>query len=129
MKRELCSCSHDIAQEFGLFHLRTIHVFHDDQLHPYHFTRSALLFAGDCTLRLQFCEWLRHQHAADELLVCGHTNGVLRVRVFSVSLKSPFDRVNPHAICEDGYQVHFSVYLWADIIRDIVVGLNLLPDR
>jgi hypothetical protein len=36
---------------------------------------------------------------------------------------------NPHAIRERGYQVHFSVSVWAGIVGYVVVGPYLLPDR
>jgi hypothetical protein len=36
-------------------------------------------------------------------------------------------RDNPHAICENGRQAHFSTSFWGDIIGD-VVGPYLLPD-
>jgi hypothetical protein len=38
-------------------------------------------------------------------------------------------RDNRHAIRERGYQVRFVVSVWAGIVRDIVVGRHLLPDR
>jgi hypothetical protein len=38
-------------------------------------------------------------------------------------------RDNPHAIRKRGYQVRFSVSVWAGISWDIVLGPYLLPDR
>lgn len=35
-------------------------------LHPCHDSPSAHLFPADRPLRIQFCRWLRHQHAANE---------------------------------------------------------------
>jgi hypothetical protein len=69
LEREPWRSSRDIARELGLSQLRVLEVLHADQLHPYHYSRSAHLFADDHPLRMQFCEWLRHQHAADELLL------------------------------------------------------------
>jgi hypothetical protein len=59
--------SHDIAQELGLSQPRVLEVLNDDQLHPYDYSRSAHLFPDNRPLWMQFCEWLRHQHAVDEL--------------------------------------------------------------
>jgi hypothetical protein len=82
---------------------------------------------------MQFCDWLRHQHATDELILhdilwtdeaCFTREGVFNV------LNSHFwAQDNPHVIRERGYQVRFSVSVWAGIVRNIVVGPYLLPDR
>jgi hypothetical protein len=77
---------------------------------------------------MQFCEWLRHQHAADELLWTDEAC-FTREGMFNVHNSHLRARDNPHAIRERGYQVRFSVSVWAGIVGDIVVGLYLLPDR
>jgi hypothetical protein len=82
---------------------------------------------------MQFCEWLRHQHAADELFL----HNILRTDeacfsregVFNVHNSHLWARDNPHAIRERVYQVRFSVSIWAGIVEVIVVGPYLLPDR
>jgi hypothetical protein len=80
---------------------------------------------------MQFCEWLRHQHAADKLFLHNITwtdkvsftcEGVLNVHNSHL-----WARDNPHAICKRGYQVCFSVSVLAGIVGDIVVGPYLLP--
>jgi hypothetical protein len=80
LEREPWRSSRDIAREFGLSQPKVLEVLHDCQLHPYHYSRSAHLFPDDRPLGIQFCEWLRHQHSADELflhnILC-----VLRMRV------------------------------------------------
>jgi hypothetical protein len=84
-ERKLWRSSRDIAQELGLSQPRVIEVLHDDQLHPYNFLRSALLFPGDRPIQLLFCECLQ-QHNADKpflLTPCGEMKHVLRVRVCS----------------------------------------------
>jgi hypothetical protein len=40
-----------------------------------------------------------------------------------------WERHNPHAIHECGYQVPFSIAVWAGIVGETVVGPSLLPDR
>jgi hypothetical protein len=80
-----------------------------------------------------FCEWLRHQHAADELFL----HNILwtdeacftREGVFNIHNSDFWARDNPHAIRERGYQVRFSVIVWAGTVGDIVMGPYLLPDR
>jgi hypothetical protein len=81
---------------------------------------------------MKFCEWL-HQHAADELSLhnilwtveaCFTCEGV-----FNVYNSHLWARDNPYVIRERGYQVCFSVSVWAGIVGDIVVGPYLLPDR
>jgi hypothetical protein len=82
---------------------------------------------------MQFCEWLGHQHAADELFL----HNILwtdeacftREGVFNVHNSHLWKRDNPHAIRERGYQVRFSVSVWAGIVGVTVVGPYLLPDR
>jgi hypothetical protein len=48
--------------------------------------------------------------------------------VFNVYNSHPWTRDNPLAIRERGYQVCFSVSVWAGIIRGIVVDIYLLPE-
>jgi hypothetical protein len=62
----------DIPRELGLSQPRVLEVLNDNQLHPYHYSRSAHLFSVDRPLRMQFYELL-HQHAADELLFTQHS--------------------------------------------------------
>jgi hypothetical protein len=84
-------------------------------------------------LSVQFCEWLRHQNAADELFL----HNVLwtdeayftREGVFNVHNSYLWARDNPHAVRERRYQVRLSVSVWAGIVGDIVVGSYLLSDR
>jgi hypothetical protein len=82
---------------------------------------------------MQFCEWLRHQYAADELflhkILWTDKACFTREGVFIVHNNHIWAWDNPHAIREHGYKVHFSISVWAVIIRDIVVGPCLLPDR
>jgi hypothetical protein len=81
---------------------------------------------------MQFCEWLRHQHAADELFLHSilWTDACFtREGVFNVLNSHLWARDNPHAIRERGYQVRFIVSVWAGIVGDIVVGPYLLPDK
>jgi hypothetical protein len=81
---------------------------------------------------MKFCELL-HQHAADELF----SHNILwtdeacftRDGVFNVHNSHLWARDNPHAIRKRGYQVRFSVSVWAAIVGDIVVGPYLIPDR
>jgi hypothetical protein len=131
VEQESWRSSRDIARELGLSQLRVLEVLHNDQLYPYHYFRSAHLFPDNHSLWMQFWEWLRHQHAADELFLqilwtdeaCFTREGVLNV--YNSHL---WAQDNPHAIRERGYEVRFSVSVWAGIIGDIVVGPNLLPD-
>jgi hypothetical protein len=133
VEREPWESSRDIARELGLPQPRVLEVLHDDQMHPYHYSRSAHLFPDDRPLRMQYCAWLRHQHAADEFFL----HNILwtdeacftREGVFNVHNSHLWARDNPHAIRERGYQVRFSVSVWADIVGDVVVGPYLLPDR
>jgi hypothetical protein len=46
---------------------RLLEVLQEDQFHPYNCSRGAHLFPHDRPLRMQLCEWLWHQHTADEL--------------------------------------------------------------
>jgi hypothetical protein len=127
--REPWESSRDIALELGLSQPSVLEVFHDDQLHPYHCSRRAHLFSDDHPLLMQFCEWL-HQHAANELFLhnilwtdeaCFTREGLFNVHVLA--------RNNPHAVSERGYQVRFSLSVWAGIVGIIVVGPYLLPDK
>jgi hypothetical protein len=79
----------DIERELGRSEPRFLDVLHDDQLHPYQYLCRAYLFADDHSLRMEFCEWLRHQHTSDGIFftckLCGQAMNILRVRVFSMS--------------------------------------------
>jgi hypothetical protein len=82
---------------------------------------------------MQFFLWLRHKHTAykhflrktfNGLMLSFTHEGVLKVR------KSHFHtRSNSHAIRQRGYQVCFSFGVWAEIVRGIVIGPYLIPDR
>jgi hypothetical protein len=112
VERELWRSSGDIARELGLSQPRVLEVLHDDQLHPYHYLQSAHLFPDDRPLRMQFCEWLRHQHAANEIflhILWTDEACLTRVRVCSTSTTHLWARHNPHATRERGFQVRFSV--------------------
>jgi hypothetical protein len=94
-------------------------------------TRGAhFLIPDDWFLRLQFCEWLRHQHTTDELLL----HNILWTDETCSACEDVFDINNSHvweqdilnAICECGCQVHFSVSVLAGIVGDTVVGPYLL---
>jgi hypothetical protein len=58
-------------------------------------------------------EWLQNEtHTGDDLsyvTVCGQTMHDSRVRVCSTSRSHTWPRVNPNALRERVYQVHFSV--------------------
>jgi hypothetical protein len=99
-------------------------VLHDDQLHPYHYSRSAHLFLEHRPLFMQFLEWLRHERTAD-MTFCGQTKRVLSVAACSTSTSHLWAPDNSHAICECGYQIS----VWTVTARDIVVGPYLLPGR
>jgi hypothetical protein len=60
---------------------------------------------------------------------CGQMKRVLCMTVCSMSTSHLWAWNNPHAIRECGYQVRFSVSVWAGIVGDIVMGPYLLPDR
>jgi hypothetical protein len=91
----------------GLSQPRVLEVLYDDQLHPYHYSRSAHLSPDDRPLRMQFCEWLRHQHTADELffhnILWTDEACFTREGVFNVHNSHFWSRDNPHAIHERGY--------------------------
>jgi hypothetical protein len=53
----MCSSSRNIALELWQFQLWTLDVVHDDQLHLHQHSRKHVC--------VQFCQWLRHQHAVD----------------------------------------------------------------
>jgi hypothetical protein len=72
------------------------------------------------------------QHAADELFVhnilqtdkaCFTCEGV-----FNVHNSHLWALDNPHAVHIHGYEVRFSISVWAGIIRDILMGACLLSD-
>jgi hypothetical protein len=49
--------------------------------------------------------------------------------VFRACCNLFWTRNNTHAILETGYEVHLKGNIWSYIVRYIVVGLYLLPDR
>jgi hypothetical protein len=62
VERQTWKISHDIARELRLSKPWVLEVLHDDQLHPQ-------LFLDDLPLSKQLREWLRHQHAYDDLFL------------------------------------------------------------
>jgi hypothetical protein len=53
----------------------------------------------------------------------------MREVVFNIHNSHMWARDNPHANRERGYQVHFSVSVWAGTVGDIVVGPYLPPEK
>jgi hypothetical protein len=54
VEREPWRSSRDIERELGLSQPKVLEVLLDDQLHPYHYSRSAHLFPEDRPLRMKF---------------------------------------------------------------------------
>jgi hypothetical protein len=125
--------SNHLALELELSQPSVLKVRHNNQLHPYHYLWSTHLFLDNHPLCMQFCEWLQHQHAADELFL----HNILWTDKACFTPDSVFNTLNshlwaqdnPHTICKHGYWVHFSVSVWAGITRNIVMGTCLLTDR
>jgi hypothetical protein len=97
-------------------------------------TASIAIFA-ECTTvsrQMQFCKCL-WQHVADEhslhSILCRVKACFMQEGGFNIHNSPLWTQDNPHAIWECGYQVCFSVSVWAGIVRNIVVSPYLLPDR
>jgi hypothetical protein len=74
------------------------------------------MIPGDRPLRMQFRDWLRHQHVADEPLLQNtqwtHEECFTREGAFNIHNSRLWARDSPHAIRECGYQACFSVSVW-----------------
>jgi hypothetical protein len=83
---------------------------------------------------MKFCEWLRHEHNAEELflpnILWTYEACFKPEDEFNIHNSHLAARDNPHAIRERGYQVLFSVSAWTGIVADTVAGpyLLCLPD-
>jgi hypothetical protein len=65
-----CSCGKRVTKKFQTVSQTigmSLAALLDYQLHPYHYSRRAHLFPNGHPLRMQFCQLLRHKHAAYEL--------------------------------------------------------------
>jgi hypothetical protein len=102
-----------MARELGLSQTRALEEFRDDELHPYQHSRSARLFPDDRPLRMQFCEWLYHQHFAEELfshkILYKGESCFTHKGVFNAHNSHFWARHNPHVFREYSYQVCFSI--------------------
>ena len=122
VKRELCSSSGDIAWELGLLHRRIIDVFHHDLLHPYYFFRGTHICLQPIFHRASS---LANGYVSTLRMSSFHTSQIVIVRLVSLTVtprqgwSSPYSRA--------GYQVYFSISVWADIVRDIAMGPYVLP--
>jgi hypothetical protein len=88
VEREPWISSRDIAWELEISQPRVLEVLHDDQLHLYHYSRSAHLFSDDRPLQTQYANGydtntLRMSSFCTTF--CGQTKRVLHVRVCSTS--------------------------------------------
>jgi hypothetical protein len=131
--RELCRSARAISRELTISGPRVFEVLQNDQLKPYHYSQSARLFPDDPPVRIEFCGWLRHQHAADELFLhnirWSDEAYFTREGAFNVHSRHLWTQDNPHPTHERGYEVCFSSSLWAGTVGDIVVGPCLLTDQ
>jgi hypothetical protein len=103
-------------------------VFHDDELHPYHFSWCICfqwIVLYGCNFENGYIN--TPQMSSSNTTSSGRTKRVLRV--FSVHSSHLWVRYNPHAISERGRHGSFSCCDWAGTVGDIVVGHCLLLDR
>jgi hypothetical protein len=118
-----------ISREFGLSQPRVFRVLHDDQWHPYHFSRSAYLFPDDYPLWTQFCKWLWHQRTTDRTFLCNilWTDEACLIceGLFNAHSLHLWTRDRPDAIFEHPLQRR--CLGWN--IRGHVIRPYLLPDR
>jgi hypothetical protein len=111
MGGEAWKISRDIALLFGDSQSAVLEVLRKYQFHPYHLFRSAHLFTHERPIRMQFCEWLRHECPADELLLhkIPWRYDSVREDVFQAHDIQISAWDNPNAIRECGYKLSHSV--------------------
>ena len=115
-----CSCVTSVIENLGPYsariwdypnyrlskHIMTINCIHVTA------HRAHCLFPDDCSLRMQFCERPRYQHATDYLFftkICGQTKHDLCVRVCSTSTAvAPGDEIIPMSSTKIDMKSHSS---------------------
>jgi len=98
------------------------------QLYSDTYLWSTELFLDKYFLRMQFCQWLQHQHAADKVF-CGQRNLLLRKDVVSIHNSHLWARYAPHVIRKRGCRTRLNVFVCAPTVWDITVMSIVLPNR
>lgn len=123
----------DIAYEVELSQSKVWKTLRENQLYPFHVQRVQALLPEDHPRRVQFCEWLQQNQAADQnfsrrilsvdeaIFTRNGINNFRNTHVWAID--------NPHAIKRTNFQHRFSVNVWAGIVNGILIGPHILPDR
>jgi hypothetical protein len=88
VEREPWRSSRDIVRELGLSQPRVLEILHDDQLHPYHYSRSTHLFPDIVLYGSNFANCYdinTLRMSSFYTTFCGQMKRVLRVRACSMS--------------------------------------------
>lgn len=122
-----------IAKAMNTSNASVWRVLHEQQLYPYHFQKVQGLTAADYHPRVQFCQWLLHQIAAQpnflRYVLWTDEASFTRDGIFNSRNSHVWDEENPHAIFPRKHQQRWSVNVWAGIVDDYLIGPYLLPER
>jgi hypothetical protein len=95
-----------------------LNILYNDELHPYHYLPNQHQLSEDTPLRMQFCERLHQQHAADalyEYILWTVEAYFMCEGVFSIYSSHLWSQANPHATRACGYQACFIISEWVAI--------------
>jgi len=130
---EPSSSTRHIAKAMNTSNASVWRVLHEQQLYPYHFQKVQGLTAADYHPRVQFCQWLLHQIAAQpnflRYVLWTDEASFTRDGIFNSGNSHVWDEENPHAIFPTRHQQRWSVNVWAGIVDDYLIGPYLLPER
>lgn len=102
-------------------------------LYPFHVQRVQALLPRDLPVRVNFCEFLLHQHQLNpnftmNILVTDEAiftrNGIHNFRNTHY-----WALENPHATRRTNFQQRFSVNVWAGIVNGVLIGPFILENR
>ena len=122
-----------IAAQFGLSQSTVWRTLRHELLHPFHVQRVQALIPRDYPLRVNFCEWLLHQHHLNpnftmNILV---TDEAIFTRngIHNFHNTHYWSLENPHVTRRTHFQQRFSVNVWAGIVNGILIGPFILDNR
>ncbi|KFM65972.1 hypothetical protein X975_19681, partial [Stegodyphus mimosarum] len=112
----------------------TVHrLVRSERLHPFRYTTVEGLKPDDFQKRVAFCEWLLQQQNTYNGFIahtlCTDGSCFTRDGIFNHHSCHMWSQVNPHAIRPQKHQEHWSLNVWAGILRDRLLGSYMLPER
>jgi hypothetical protein len=122
-----------IASQLGLTQSFVWRTLHREELYPYHIQSVQALHPGDTDRRLTFCRWLLNQTTENpdffKTILWSNEAQFARDGMNNMHNAHVWSIENPHQSKERRFQQRFSVNVWAGILNDQLLDIEVLDPR